>query len=76
MIWKCWQAIEDSIVEKSKTLKMHILFYDTVDKKILNFNMSGKYERWKILQIFSEFTKNDLSYTFAKYHYKIYIKAI
>ena len=70
------KAIEDSIKAKSKTLNdSYFYFYDTVEKKVLNFNMSGKYEDEKSIPDFFERSKNDLSYTFAKYNYKVYIKS-
>ncbi len=37
--------------------------------------MSGKYEDEKSIPDFFERSKNDLSYTFAKYNYKVYIKS-
>ena len=70
------KAIEDSIESKSKTLKnSYFYFYDVVEKKVLNYNMSGKIEDVKDIPRFLEFSKNDLSYTFPKYHYKIFIKS-
>ena len=70
------KAIEDSIKAKSKTLNdSYFYFYDTVEKKVLNFNMSGKYEDEKSIPDFFERSENDLSYTFAKYNYKVYIKS-
>ena len=70
------KAIEDSIETKSKTLNdSYFYFYDTVEKKVLNFNMSGKYEDEKSIPNFSERSKYDLSYNFAKYNYKIFIKS-
>lgn len=69
------KAILDSIVEKSRTLNnSYLYFYDVTEKKVVNYNMDGKVEDVKNIVNFEEESKNDSSYTFQKYQYKIFIK--
>jgi len=69
------KAISDSIVAKSKTLNnSYLYFYDLTEKKVLNYKMDGKVEDVKDIVNFEEDSKNDSSYTFQKYQYKIFIK--
>lgn len=69
------KAIFDSIVTKSKSLNnSHFYFYDIHEKKVFNYNMSEKVEDLDSIENFLENSKNDFSYIFPKYQYKIFIK--
>ena len=68
-------VIFDSIYTKSKTLNnSHFYFYDINEKKVLNYYMNNELIDISEIKDFEEKSKNDLSYTFPKYQYKIFIK--
>ena len=69
------EVIYDSIYSKSKTLNnSHFYFYDLNEKKILNYYMNNEVKDVSEIKNFLEDSKNDLSYTFPKYQFKIFIK--
>ena len=69
------EVIYDSIYSKSKTLNnSHFYFYDLNEKKILNYYMNNEVKDVSEIKNFLEDSKNDLSYTFSKYQFKIFIK--
>ncbi|MDY0051198.1 MAG: PAS domain-containing protein [Aliarcobacter sp.] len=69
------EAIFDSIYAKSKTLNnSHFYFYDISEKKVLNYYMGNEITNISEIENFEEKNKNNLSYTFPKYQYKIFIK--
>lgn len=69
------EVILDSIYAKSKTLgNSHFYFYDLNEKKVLNYYMKNELKDVNEIKDFEEVSKNDLSYTFPKYQYKIFIK--
>ena len=68
-------VIFDSIYTKSKTLNnSHFYFYDINEKKVLNYYMNNELIDISEIKDFEEKSKNDLSYTFPKYQFKIFIK--
>ena len=69
------EVIYDSIYSKSKTLNnSHFYFYDLNEKKVLNYYMNNEVKDVSEIKNFLEDSKNDLSYTFPKYQFKIFIK--
>ena len=69
------EVIFDSIYTNSKTFNnSHFYFYDINEKKVLNYYMNNELIDISEIKDFEEKSKNDLSYTFPKYQYKIFIK--
>lgn len=69
------EVIFDSIYTKSKTFNnSHFYFYDINEKKVLNYYMNNELKDVSEIENFLEASKNDLSYTFPKYQFKIFIK--
>ena len=69
------KAIFDSIYAKSKTLQnSHFYFYDMNEETVFNYYMKDELKEVSQIPNFKENSKNDFSYTFSKYQYKIFIK--
>ena len=69
------KVILDSIYAKSKALQnMHFYFYDINQKTVFNYYKKAKLTDVSQIENFEKLSENDLSYTFSKYQYKIYIK--
>jgi PAS domain S-box-containing protein len=69
------EVILDSIYSKSKTLNnSHFYFYDLNEEKVYNYNMKNEINDVSDIKDFLKESKNNFSYTFSKYQYKIFIK--
>ena len=69
------KVILDSIYAKSKALQnMHFYFYDINQKTVFNYYKKAKLTDVSQIENFEKLSENDLSYTFSKYQYKIFIK--
>ena len=69
------EVIFDSIYAKSKTLEdAHFYFYDMNERTVFNYYMKDELKEVYQIENFEEYSKNDFSYTFTKYQYKIFIK--
>jgi PAS domain S-box-containing protein len=69
------EVILDSIYSKSKTLNnSHFYFYDLNEEKVYNYNMKNEINNVSDIKDFLKESKNNFSYTFSKYQYKIFIK--
>ena len=68
-------VILDSIYAKSKALSnTYFYFYDMNEKTVFNYYMKAKLKDASQIENFEEISKNDISYVFPKYQYKIFIK--
>ncbi|MDZ7817687.1 MAG: hypothetical protein U5K55_03290 [Aliarcobacter sp.] len=62
-------------MQKVKHLQnAHFYFYDIGEGKVLNYDMNNQVRNVSEIIDFKENSQNDLSYTFPKYQYKIFIK--
>jgi PAS domain S-box-containing protein len=69
------EVIFDSIYAKSKTLQeSHFYFYDMNEGTVFNYYMKDELKEISQIENFEESSKNDFSYTFPKYQYKVFIK--